>query len=253
MLALLLAASLAHAVPHARLHDTVSIIRTGEPVFVALRNPRPPRRVRLDPAVWHRPARCPPRGTGASTKSSRLSSTRARYCPSAHTGAVVVACQHAQEGDPLPIAVVEAIEGLHAITTGHLVALDWQHVAQCCPAQTLSWSIYGCIAKLGGVCAAGASANNCSANACTPAATPTGFQHTDTGNTTSLQAAVYINPVAAGIDAASLETYTGGVFQGPCGTSVDHVVLVVGWGVQGSTPYWIIKNSWVRARVPWLG
>ena len=151
-----------------------------------------------------------------------------------------------QEGAPLAIAVTEAIEGLHAITTGNLVALDWQHVAQCCPYQQLSWFIYGCISKLGGVCAAGSNVTSCAKDACTAASDPTGYRHTDTGNTTALQQAVYINPVAAGIDAATLETYTGGVFKGPCGSSVDHVVLVVGWGVQGDTPYWIIKNSWVR-------
>ena len=37
--------------------------------------------------------------------------------------------------------------------------------------------------------------------------------------------------------------YTGGIVNTP-GSGVDHVISVVGWGISGSTSYWIVRNSW---------
>jgi len=39
--------------------------------------------------------------------------------------------------------------------------------------------------------------------------------------------------------------YSSGIFSNKnCGTSLDHGVLVAGYGVSGSTLYWLVKNSW---------
>jgi len=56
--------------------------------------------------------------------------------------------------------------------------------------------------------------------------------------------AVAEGPVAAYVNAAPWQSYRGGVFSGACPTQVDHAALVVGYGTEGSTPYWILKNSW---------
>ncbi|CAD6251041.1 unnamed protein product [Miscanthus lutarioriparius] len=59
-------------------------------------------------------------------------------------------------------------------------------------------------------------------------------------------------PLAIGINAAYMQTYIGGV-SCPyiCGRTLDHGVLLVGYGAAGfapirlkDKPYWIIKNSW---------
>merc|ERR1712139_489309 len=51
-------------------------------------------------------------------------------------------------------------------------------------------------------------------------------------------------PIACGIDANHLRTYTSGVVTKK-GEMVDHVISVVGWGTDAEEgKYWIIRNSW---------
>jgi cathepsin L len=75
----------------------------------------------------------------------------------------------------------------------------------------------------------------------------TGYTDVTSGDEDALAAAVAIGPVSVAIEAdqACFQFYTSGILNDPsCGTNLDHGVLAVGYNKAGSTPYWIVKNSW---------
>merc|ERR1712151_906374 len=72
------------------------------------------------------------------------------------------------------------------------------------------------------------------------------FADVKANSPSQLKAAVAEGPVSIALDGAGLafQFYFGGIIKSMCGTSLDHGVLVVGYGTSGSTDYWIVKNSW---------
>lgn len=54
--------------------------------------------------------------------------------------------------------------------------------------------------------------------------------------------------VAIQAENESFYAYQSGIIVSDCGTNLDHGVTIVGYGKQGSTEYFIIKNSW---GTPW--
>eukprot|EP00986_Skeletonema_menzelii_P012294 scaffold6719_cov152-Skeletonema_menzelii.AAC.4 len=62
-----------------------------------------------------------------------------------------------------------------------------------------------------------------------------------------IKAEIYARgPVAAGVNAIPLLDYKGGVIKkgGYLDMIVDHIVSIVGWGVDEGDEYWIVRNSW---------
>jgi C1A family cysteine protease len=62
----------------------------------------------------------------------------------------------------------------------------------------------------------------------------------------AMMTALAQQPVSVAIEAdqPAFQLYKSGVFTGTCGTTLDHGVLVVGYGTDGSLDYYTVKNSW---------
>lgn len=62
----------------------------------------------------------------------------------------------------------------------------------------------------------------------------------------ALQAAVAQQPTSVSVEAdqAIWQSYQSGVVTSGCGTNLDHDILAIGYDTTGSTPFWIVKNSW---------
>jgi len=76
-----------------------------------------------------------------------------------------------------------------------------------------------------------------------------GFKRVHPRSEQALMSAVMQQPVSVGIEGDSLlfQLYQFGILSGWCGTTLNHGVLVTGFGTgsgKGSMPYWKVKNSW---------
>ena len=50
-------------------------------------------------------------------------------------------------------------------------------------------------------------------------------------------------PIACGVDATPLHEYTGGIYTGPNKQAINHIISIVGWGVDvDGTKFWHMRN-----------
>lgn len=154
-----------------------------------------------------------------------------------------------------------AVEALTKIKTGQLPNLSVQELVDCVPRTVDSQGCrYGSpteaftyITNNGGITSGSNYPYQAKDGACDKkrasqhAAKISGFVGVPKNNENALMYAVSKQPVAAFVDATGeqFQLYSGGVFSGSCGTAVNHIVLIVGYGTSSDgQKYWLIKNSW---------
>jgi C1A family cysteine protease len=148
------------------------------------------------------------------------------------------------------------IEGVHAIRTGKILSLSEQQLVDCsgstgnqgCNGGWPKWALT--YLTTNGACdQAGypyTGRDGTCKTTCAKVLKPTGQK--DLANEAGLTAAIEIAPVSIALAASSaFQSYKSGVFTGACPGQVNHAVLLVGYGTQGTTDYWTVKNSWGAA------
>ena len=148
-----------------------------------------------------------------------------------------------------------ALEGLHAITKGNLTSFSEQELVDC----SGSFGDQGCFGglmddafqfvKQKGICTEKSypyEARDDTCKNCKSIFKIGGYHDVPTKQESALQNAAYTQPISVAIegDHPSFQFYSSGVYDGDCGYTLDHGVLVVGWGVESGKDYWKVKNSW---------
>ncbi|KAJ0017635.1 hypothetical protein Pint_10426 [Pistacia integerrima] len=155
-------------------------------------------------------------------------------------------------------SAVAAMEGITQIKTGKLISLSEQQLLDCstngnnqgCNGGMME-NAYNYIINNQGLTSETnypyqATEGTCDTQQETaPAAQIQSYEKVPSNNEEALLQAVAKQPVSVAIDSSGFRYYNGGVFDGNCGTNLNHAVTIIGYGTaDDGTKYWLIKNSW---------
>ena len=173
-------------------------------------------------------------------------------------GAVTPIKDKGQCGSCWSFSATGAMEGAWQIAKGDLVSLSEQQLVDC--SAGVHYGNHGCNGGLmdgafqyaidNGMCSEDEyayKAKSGSCQTCKTVVTISSCVDVTPQNEVDLEKAVSIGPVSVAIEAdtRTFQLYTSGVITSDaCGTNLDHGVLVVGYGTENNTPYWLVKNSW---------
>lgn len=171
-------------------------------------------------------------------------------------GVVTPVKSQASCGSCWAFSTTGSTEGAIAIKTGKLISLSEQQLMDCskpkdqsCEGGLMEYAFQYIIDNKG-ICSEidypylAIDEKNC--RKCDTVATIQSFVDVEPNNEEALKAAVSRQPISVAIEAnrASFQFYRSGVFNGDCGTNLDHGVLLTGYGTEDGKDFWMIKNSW---------
>jgi len=176
-------------------------------------------------------------------------------------GAVTAVKDQGQCGSFWSFSATGSTEGAWLLSKGQLVSLSEQDLVDCSTAEGnqgcnggLMDDAFKYVIKNKGIDTEDSypykatGPNRCAFKPNSIGATLSSYHDVMSGDENDLLNAVYKTPTSVAIDASksTFQFYKTGVYyEAKCSSSqLDHGVLAVGFGSEGGSDYWLVKNSW---------